>query len=277
MPEKLTLKDLAPYPIAYRACPAKVNIGLFIKGRRPDGYHDLETVFYPVTALFDDLTIQPAADLPQDALMLSGQPVQGPTTHNLVVRALALIREAGFDVPALRIRLHKRIPAGAGLGGGSSNAAQMLLAVRELFQLNLSVDQLIEMARSLGADVPFFLQPKPVLATGTGDHFADIQFQEPFEVKVVTPGLFSSTAEAYRNLDLAHCTTTGDLAAALAQPFDFWHEIVVNDFEHEVFQRFPVLPKLKQALYNEGAVYAAMTGSGSAMFGLFRVGLFAQR
>ncbi len=258
------------HPTGYRRTPAKVNLGLFIKKRREDGYHELETVFLPVPHLYDELTISPALDEPEPVLLMSGRPIPGDLKDNLVLRAWLLLYQDYNDLPSVRIRLHKQIPAGAGLGGGSSNAAGMLLAMNELFDMQLSDEQLHHYAQQLGADVPFFLHNRPMHATGIGDELSPIALSEDFRIEVQLPPLFSDTPTAYRNLDLSACTINADLKLLLTQPLDSWQQAVKNDFEPEVFSRLPMLPKLKQAMLDKGAVYAAMSGSGSAIFGLFR-------
>jgi 4-diphosphocytidyl-2-C-methyl-D-erythritol kinase len=265
----LTLAQLMPRPHAYRACVAKINVGLFIKGKRPDGYHELETLFVPCPELYDDLTITAAADEPEHVLLASGCPVLGDLHDHLVIRAYELLRQQHPELPNLRIRLHKRIPLGAGLGGGSSNAANLLLAANELFQLGYTATDLLPLARQLGADVPFFLVGTPSLATGIGDELQPYPMPQPFQVRVVTPGIHSDTRLAYQGLNLAHCHTTHSLREALAHPPEAWPQVVFNDFEPSVFARFPLLERIKAKLYEDGAIFASLSGSGSAVFGLF--------
>ena len=224
----------------------------------------------PVPDLYDELTISPALDEPEPVLLLSGRPVPGDAKTNLAMRAWLMVYHDFKDLPSVRIRLHKNIPAGAGLGGGSSNAAKMLLALNELFDLNLTNDKLHEYALRLGADVPFFLHERPMHATGIGEELTPIDLPKGLRVEVQLPPVFSDTPTAFRQLDLQHCSTHKDLKQLLRQPIETWRDTVRNDFEREVFTRIPILPKLKQALYEKGAIYAAMSGSGSAVFGLFR-------
>jgi 4-diphosphocytidyl-2-C-methyl-D-erythritol kinase len=238
-------------------------------GKRPDGYHLLETLFVPHPELFDDLTVSADVEDTQPVLLLSGRTLVGNAEDNLVVRAYRLVQADHPGLPNVRIRLHKRIPAGAGLGGGSSNAAQMLLALNELFELGLSPEQLHGYAIRLGADVPFFLTQGPQLATGIGDELHPWPHPLPYRIQVVAPGVHSDTALAYKHVNLATLPKRPPLANLLQQPIQTWQSLISNDLEANVFSRFPILPKLKAKLYADGALYASMTGSGSALFGLF--------
>jgi 4-diphosphocytidyl-2-C-methyl-D-erythritol kinase len=258
-----------PSGVVYKFCPAKINIGLLIRYKRPDGYHELESLFYPVEDLYDELALSAHPEEAEPILMTSGRPIPGNPYDNLVLKAYWLLKA---DYPALtpvRIHLHKRIPAGAGLGGGSSNAARMLLALRELFQLELSDEALQGYARQLGADVPFFLQEQPMLVRGIGDQLTPFQLQQQFRVKVLTPALHSDTATAYRNLELNEASARADLSKLLQTPLSQWRDRLWNDFEASVFAQHPQLAAYKAKLYEMGALYASMSGSGTALFGLF--------
>lgn len=269
-PENGTAAQLpAELPSVYFRSNAKVNLGLFIKGKRPDGYHELETVFLPVQELYDDLSVSVAFDVPEPVLLLSGRPLPSNPAHNLVLQAYRLLKNDYPDLPAVRIRLHKRIPPGSGLGGGSSNAAFFLKAIDELLELKLPPQQLHRYALQLGADVPFFLLNTPTLATGIGEVLEPLELNFPYRIQVVLPTVFSETAAAYRNLDLAACNTATDLRRILSGQHKAWPELLHNDFEPSVFARFPQLAAYKQALYDKGAVYASLSGSGSALYGLF--------
>ncbi|MDR3133351.1 MAG: 4-(cytidine 5'-diphospho)-2-C-methyl-D-erythritol kinase [Prevotellaceae bacterium] len=246
--------------------PAKVNIGLHVTAKRPDGFHEIETLFYPVTSLYDVLEVAPAERF---SIRLSGLPVEGAPETNLCVKAYRLL-QADFDLPPVTIYLHKVIPPGAGLGGGSSDATATLLALNELFFLQLSYGQLFHYAMQLGSDCAFFLHRQPMLATGRGEVLTTLSGLDlqPYSVVIETPPVFISTAEAYAGITPR--LPAQPLASLLAQPVEQWKENVVNDFEAPVFARHPVLAQIKQRLYDAGAVYAAMSGSGSALFGLFR-------
>mgnify|MGYP006266133571 CR=1 FL=1 len=270
---KVTLKDLMPVRAVVRQSVAKINLGLRITGKRPDGYHNLETIFYPVEDLFDDLTVSVEPEEQQHILLASGRPIPGDPAENLVLQAAELLRTEFPQLPYFRIRLHKRIPAGAGLGGGSSNAANMLLAINELVELDLSIAQLHSYAVQLGADVPFFLRATPQVATGIGDTLQEfpIDALKQYRINVLQAGVHSDTASAYRGIDLSP-PAPEELPSFVVRQFspEEWKERLLNDFEPTVFRRYPVISKLKSKLYKEGAIYAAMSGSGSAVFGLFQ-------
>ncbi|MDR2802096.1 MAG: 4-(cytidine 5'-diphospho)-2-C-methyl-D-erythritol kinase [Prevotellaceae bacterium] len=244
---------------------AKINIGLHVIAKRPDGFHDIETLFYPVELLHDVLEIVPAGRF---SIRLSGLPVAGAPESNLCVKAYRLL-QADFDLPPVAIHLHKTIPSGAGLGGGSSDATAALQILNELFSLQLSAGQLLRYAVQLGSDCAFFLHRQPMLATGRGEILTALPALDlqPYRIVIETPPVFVGTAEAYAGVT-PH-PPAQPLASLLAQPVEQWKGTVVNDFEASVFARFPVLAQIKQRLYDDGAAYAAMSGSGSALFALF--------
>lgn len=250
---------------------AKINLGLSFKGKRQDGYHLLETVFMPVP-LADRLVL-----IVQDGLAANELAVTGPyaipsTPDNLVLKAWQALKQRVPALPFVRVELEKNIPSRAGLGGGSSDAAHVLKGLNELLALGLPDDVLEEMALPLGADVPFFIQNKPLLAKGIGEIFEPIEVNlSGYRIELVTPPVHSDTREAYCNLRPEHWSVECDVRAVLALPVEQWRGRLVNDFEASVFARFPQLAAAKEALYARGAVYAAMSGSGSALFGIFRV------
>ena len=253
-----------------RQAPAKINLGLWVRGRRPDGYHEIETIFVPVPELADELHVELAPNLDQPKLELTGVDVPGRLEDNLCLRAWTLLRdEFGERVPPVRMVLEKHIPVGAGLGGGSSDAASCLLAFDELFGLQLGVAGLRPYAQVLGADVPFFLNPRPSWACGIGDELEAIELPNLGRIDVRFLGVHSDTGLAYRNLDLGQCTAGGSLREAVRQPCQHWSQLITNDFEQEVFVRFPELAREKSRLYAQGAYFALMSGSGSAVYGLF--------
>jgi 4-diphosphocytidyl-2-C-methyl-D-erythritol kinase len=243
---------------------AKINIGLHVTAKRSDGFHNIETLFYPV-ALHDVLEIVPADVF---SLHLSGVPVEGAEETNLCCKACRLL-QAAFDLPPAAIYLHKVIPPGAGLGGGSSDATATLQALNVLFALQLSGEQLHRYAVQLGSDCAFFLHRRPLLAAGRGEVFTEMPLPQlrHYFIVIVKPPVFVSTAEAYAGVTPR--PPAQPLAALLAQPVEQWKDTVVNDFEPSVFAKFPLLARLKQQFYAAGATYAAMSGSGSAIFGLF--------
>jgi 4-diphosphocytidyl-2-C-methyl-D-erythritol kinase len=248
--------------------PAKINLGLHIRGKRPDGYHELQTVMLPVASLTDTLTVEAAPTLEAPELQILGLPLP-VADDNLCLRAWRLLREAEPSLPAVRISLQKRIPMGAGLGGGSADAAYTLRALTELFSLGIPTQKMHEMATALGADVPFFLQDAPMLATGIGEVLTAIEWPHHFRIQIDSPPIHSNTADAYRNLTREDFTSASDLLSLLQEPPSEWRAHVRNDFERSVFARFPELIARKQAMYDAGAIYASMTGSGSAIYGLF--------
>ena len=253
--------------ITYPNC--KINLGLHIVGRRPDGYHDLETVFLPVDDLCDELEIvesQGAASLRQEGIVLDSAP-----EDNLCLRAWRLLHEE-YGIPSVSIRLKKNIPFGAGLGGGSSDAAFTLRMLNVMFSLGLSDETLERFAARLGADCPFFVRNRPAYATGIGDCLEPIEWSVmngAWRVVIEIPdGEHVSTREAYAGLRLDASSRHIDLRQALRRPVAEWRHLVVNDFEASVFPAHPAIAALKEDMYRRGALYASMTGSGAAVFGI---------
>jgi len=243
---------------------AKVNIGLYVTEKRPDGYHNLETVFYPIP-LCDELEVEVSNE---DFMEISGIPVAGNVEDNLVLKVVHLLREEGYMVPPVHIRLHKNIPSGAGLGGGSSDAAYMMKVLNEMFSLNLKNEQMEEMVSRLGADCAFFVQSSPVFATGIGNIFTPIELDlSGLYLVLVKPDDFISTREAYS------ATTPQvpevSLAENIQKDITRWPFLIKNDFEESVFPNHPIVENIKETLYEMGAEYAAMSGSGSSVYGFF--------
>ncbi len=247
---------------------AKINLGLIIKGKRPDGYHLLETLMYPVHDLRDKLSLMPS-EAPGCQLQMQGIPIDGSMQDNLCVKAYERLKAEVPNLPGVQATLEKRIPAGAGLGGGSADAAAMFQGLNELFELGISQESLAAMAGELGADVPFFLYNRPLLAKGIGTEFEAIPFELKARIELIIPEIHSSTVAAYRSLDASACDPSRNLKNLLALPINHWRKNLVNDLEKPVFSRYPELKRIKKVLYQKGAVYAAMSGSGSAVFGLF--------
>ncbi|MDW8334490.1 MAG: 4-(cytidine 5'-diphospho)-2-C-methyl-D-erythritol kinase [Bacteroidia bacterium] len=253
-------------------CNAKINIGLFIKGKRPDGYHEIETVYYPVMDMYDDLTVQRLEGADAPVLKLTGLNVPGNPEDNLCIRAWKALKALRPEMPAVTMRLHKRIPVGAGLGGGSSNAAFVLRALNFLFALDYSLDELKEIGVKLGADVPFFLENRPLLARGIGDKFFEIKLNLPYRIEIMTQPIQSDTALAYKEIDLQKCSLHKNLERLITSlDIRLWKDHIVNDFEPTVFRRFPELLRVKNYLYKKGALYASMSGTGSAVYGIFKM------
>lgn len=242
----------------------KINIGLDVLRRRADGYHDLSTVMMPVRELCDDLEIEPADTL---RLETEGLEIDCPPSENLCLRAWRLMHER-YGVAPVHILLRKRIPFGAGLGGGSSDATAVLLALDELFGLHLDESALIDCASALGSDTAFFVRNTPQLCTGRGEVMTPVHLPLAGDVLVVVkPSESVSTREAYAGVRPAEPDVP--LAELIRQPVRSWQGRVKNDFEPHVFAVHPRLAELKQSLLEAGACYAAMSGSGAAIFGIF--------
>lgn len=245
---------------------AKINLGLNIVNRRPDGYHDIETVFYPIK-LEDSLEIVPAKDGCATSLHCYGRHVDCPMEKNLVTKAYRLLQRE-FGIGEVEMHLLKHIPDGAGLGGGSSDASNALIILNQLFQLNLSPDQLAQRAASLGADCPFFIYNKPVIATGIGDVFSNVDIDlSGYRLLLVKPDVYVPTAQAYAKVT-PH-KSEKPIPEILKMPVTEWRHHLKNDFEQSVFAQHPVLASIKDTIYQAGAIYASMSGSGSSMFGIF--------
>ena len=247
---------------------AKINIGLFVTGKRPDGFHDLETFFYPI-GLSDILEIVTAEGKKGKCrFSQTGLEVECDVEDNLVVKAYRLL-DADYHLPALSVHLHKVIPFGAGLGGGSADAAFMLKALDAYFNLGIGTAGLEAYAARLGSDCAFFVRNRPAFAHGKGELLEEAALSlAAYRLVVVKPGFGVSTADAYRGI--VPCAAGFDLRHLGGLPVEEWKGRVGNDFERTVFAKYPVLAALKQQLYAGGAVFASMTGSGSAVYGLFR-------
>lgn len=242
---------------------AKINIGLNLIEKRSDGFHNIASCFYPV-GWADALEILPAQEVTFEA---SGIAIPGEAGTNLCVKAYhVLARE--HSLPPVSIHLLKAVPIGAGLGGGSADAAFTIKALNELFSLNLSIEKQQDYARTLGSDCAFFIENKPRYCFGKGDQFEEIALRLTGKrIVLVNPGLHIATAEAYAAVSPRVPAT--DLRDLLNLPLDQWKGQVVNDFEGSLFPKYPVLPEYKQSLYDLGARYASMSGSGSTLYGIF--------
>jgi 4-diphosphocytidyl-2-C-methyl-D-erythritol kinase len=249
----------------------KINIGLYVTQRRADGFHDLATVFYPLPVC-DALEIV-ATDRQESRLFLSGRPIAGAIEDNLVWRAYQLIADAHPDqATPIDIYLHKNIPMGAGLGGGSADAAFMLCMLNAYYQLQLSEERLLELALSLGSDCPFFICNTPRYAAGRGELLAPIALDlSAYSIQLICPKISIATRWAFEQVT-PHSAPI-DLHRLLPHlPVSAWRQVVANVFEQPVFDAYPVLADIKEQLYEQGALYAAMSGSGSAIFGIFDKG-----
>ena len=243
---------------------AKINIGLNIISKREDGYHNIESLFVPVP-LNDALEIIPSSTLEFSA---SGIPIDCDQESNLVLKAYRLLA-TDFHLPPVKIHLHKLIPFGAGLGGGSADAAFALKMLSNMFELALNLDQLESYAARLGADCAFFIRNVPAIARGIGDELRSVELSlQGWHLLLVKPDVYISTPEAYRYVSPRK--TPFILEDLVKEGPEAWRDRLVNDFESSVFKTQPSLADIKKELYNMGAIYAAMSGSGSSIFGLFR-------
>lgn len=247
----------------------KINIGLNIVGKRGDGYHDLETVFFPVP-LHDALEV--ITSNTEDSFSQSGVPIAGDTSNNLCVKALHLISSQFPELPALKIHLHKAIPMGAGLGGGSSDGAHTLLLLDKKFHLGLSKSALIEMALQLGSDCPFFIENKPCFAWSRGEMMEPLELDlNGYSLLLINPGIHVSTPWAFSQITPQ--SPLFSLRELPALPVEEWKNSVVNDFQAPVAKHYPIIQSIIEQCYAAGALYAAMSGSGSTCFAFFPKGI----
>lgn len=241
---------------------AKINIGLDIINKRDDSYHNISSIFYPISSLTDIIEITESRYF---SFNTSG--IGLPEGENLCVKAFRLLKK-DFSFPNLHIHLHKQIPIGSGLGGGSSDAACILKGINKLFNLNINFKQLKEYALQLGADCPFFIDNTPKYVEGIGDKMTNINFDlSNFKIKLVNSGIHIQTKEAYSNV--IPSIPEYSVLDFIKNPINDWKSTIKNDFEMSIFKKFPKLKSIKEQLYSEGAVYASMTGSGSSIYGIF--------
>ncbi len=253
---------------------AKINLGLNITSKREDGYHNLETIFYPVP-LTDALEVKLMHDdFPSDEpcdLKITGNAVDCDEKNNLVVKAYTLLAQ-DFKLPRVHTHLVKRIPMQAGLGGGSADGAFMIRLLDERFRLNMGIAEMERYASQLGSDCAFFITAEPSFGTGRGEVLEPVNIAEHnlkgYYIAIVKPAIAVSTREAFKQIicrQPEHCCRD-----IVRQPAETWKTVLTNDFEEPAFKQHPELADIKQRLYDLGAVYAQMSGSGSAFFGLFR-------
>ena len=256
----------------------KINIGLRVVRKREDGYHDLETIFYPVMGLHDELEVSRVSEIGYGesdtgfSFIQEGLTVDCAAEDNLIIKCYQHMRAKYPQISDVRIRFKKNIPFGAGLGGGSSDASHMAIALNELFNLGLTKEQLAEEVSSLGADCPFFVYNTPCYAEGIGDKLTPISLNlSGLQLVMIKPNCGVSTREAYSGI-IRHPEVEGEIQQALASGKSFaeMRSLLVNDFEQTVFALHPEIAAIKQRLLSAGAVYAAMSGSGSTVFGLFQ-------
>lgn len=245
---------------------AKINFGLFITEKRADGYHSIETLFYPVR-LRDTITFEVA----ETFAFSTGHPVlQDELEHNLIVKAVRLLEQKTGKVIPVKIHLEKVIPLGAGLGGGSSNAAITLLSLNELFKLQVNKEELARLALRLGSDVPFFLHPQPAIGKGRGEILERMEFEIRKPILIVNPGIHVSTKWAYENCKPGKPSIRlQEVIRQETADYSVFRGVIENDFEQVVFRAFPEIKELKEKLLSLGAEFALMSGSGSTVFGIF--------
>ena len=260
--------------VAFPNC--KINIGLHIVGKQADGYHNLETVFYPlpltdileVIAGTDTVTDSNSALALEPSFSLSGTPVAGVPGDNLCIKAWKMLRKIYPQLPAPQIHLHKNIPMGAGLGGGSADGAFTLQLINKVYDLGIAEKKLADYALQLGSDCPFFIYNKAVFAGGRGEIFEPVELDlQNFSFLIIDPGIHVSTAQAFARITINPGPVS--LRDAITLPVNGWKDIIKNDFEEPAFYYHPALRTVKSWLYQHGAVYASMTGSGSSFFGIF--------
>jgi len=247
----------------------KINLGLNVIRKREDGYHDLQTVFYPVR-ICDTLEIIRNNDSVDEDVLFSatGISINGDAKDNLCIKAYQLLKKDFPHISAVKIHLHKAIPTGAGLGGGSSDAAFTLSLLNEKFQLNISTEQLIHYALQLGSDCPFFIVNEPCYAQRRGEVLEEINLDlSPHQLLIVNPKINISTRWAFSKIESAIPEVS--IRQIAQQPVETWKEQLTNDFEKPLMKYYPILKSIKEELYTQGALYAGMSGSGSTLFGIF--------
>jgi 4-diphosphocytidyl-2-C-methyl-D-erythritol kinase len=247
---------------------AKINLGLTVSGKRPDGYHNIETIFYQLN-FCDALEIVVRMDgYKSDQLTVTGLDLPGPIDDNLVMAAVGQMRKS-YSFPFLKMHLHKVIPAGAGLGGGSSDAAGTLNILNKLFDFSISNGELKSIALGLGSDCPFFIDGNPVVAVGRGEIFKPVNnVLRGLKILLLNPGIQVNTREAYEN-----CIPSDNvrhLDEIITMPVADWKRLLINDFERTIFLKYPLIGYIKEKIYESGALFSSMSGSGSSVFGIFK-------
>ena len=256
------MNQSSPRMIQFPNC--KINLGLSILSKRADGYHELETVFYPIS-VSDALEILPTDNL---TITQSGIAVPGDPAQNLCLKAYHLLKKDFPQLPAVQMHLHKNIPMGAGLGGGSSDGTAALIMLNQQFDLGLNEQQLIDYASQLGSDCPFFVYNKACHASGRGEILTPINLDlSNYQFLLVHPGVHIATAWAFQQLNPN--TKSESIRSIIEKPITDWKNTLINDFETPVFKAEPTLSVIKDQLYQLGAIYASMSGSGSSLFGIF--------
>lgn len=249
----------------------KINIGLHIISKREDGYHNIKTVFYPIP-INDVLEIIPASlNNSNIEFSLSGNAIACEDNENICVKAYQLLKEKFPQLPAVKMHLHKAIPSGAGLGGGSADGAAALVLLNNKFNLGLTKEALIDLSLQLGSDCPFFIINKPCFASGRGEILEEITFSlSDYKIVIVNPGIHVNTGEAFSMVKPRSNDSDKISLMNLTQlPVHLWKDAIANDFESVVFAQHPAIKEIKDELYSSGALFASMSGSGSSVYGLF--------
>jgi 4-diphosphocytidyl-2-C-methyl-D-erythritol kinase len=251
---------------------AKINIGLFVTEKRLDTYHNLETIFFPLPMLKDALEVLPSSEGAEASMRISGRKIEGDIYDNLVWKAFQLIRKKYPEkVSPIQVHLLKSIPMGAGLGGGSADGAFMLRLLNQYFSLEIADEVLARLALELGSDCPFFIYNTPQFAKGRGELLSPINLDlNNYSIQVICPRLHVSTSSAFSKITPKQAPF--DLSQLSTLPIEKWKEFVFNDFEQPIFESYPFLAQIKQRLYDDGAIYASMSGSGSTLYGIFEQG-----
>ncbi len=253
--------------ICFPSC--KINLGLRITEKRADGFHALETIFYPIT-LTDalEIIIEPETSAAPITFTSSGLAINGDPSDNLCYKAYYLLKKDYPSIPNIKMHLHKTIPMGAGLGGGSSDGAFTLVTLNQLFNLQLSEQALLDYALQLGSDCPFFIINTPAFATGRGEILTPTSLDlKGYSIVIVNPGIAISTKLAFSLITPKVPDT--HMEAIICEPVSTWKDNLINDFEEPIFNSFPELANIKETLYQKGAAYASMTGTGSTVYGIF--------
>jgi 4-diphosphocytidyl-2-C-methyl-D-erythritol kinase len=253
----------------------KINLGLHIVNKRADGFHNLETIFYPIP-LSDAIEIITSSSTNGVTYTSSGNAIDGAADDNLCIKAYHLLKKDFPNLPNIKLHLHKVIPTGAGLGGGSADAAFALKLINDKYQLNLSTSKLLNYALQLGSDCPFFIINKPCFATGRGEVLEELELDlSAFKFVLINPNIHVNTGWAFGELakesDVSKLSDhyKKPIKEIIQQPITTWRENLSNDFEKVVFEKHPTIKNIKEEFYKQGAIYAAMSGSGSTVFGIF--------
>ncbi|MCK4920339.1 MAG: 4-(cytidine 5'-diphospho)-2-C-methyl-D-erythritol kinase [Bacteroidales bacterium] len=242
---------------------AKINFGLYITGKREDGYHNIQTLMIPIN-LFDALEFVEAKN---DSFTISGIDIPGDPNQNLVIKALHLVRK-NFKIPKIKVHLHKNIPAGSGLGGGSADASFMIKMLNDYFKIGMDIQEMQNLASSLGSDCSYFIRNTPQIATGRGEILEEVDFRLPGKyLYIFRPDFSISTKEAYQGIKINKKPV--ELKEIIKDDPNNWKNSVFNEFEKKIFKDFPAMEDIKNKLYQSGAIYASMSGSGSAFFGIY--------